>query len=436
MNADYSHLIHIKNLNELSLYELIPSVVWIFDLDKHGWWWGNQAAVNFWGLNSIDELINKDLSSDTQGARDRTVQTFELAAKNGLSIDPWTTYPKGKAKTLYMMHRAVLVGPERHRAIIAFINEEVDLGETPENLLLVEAMRYTTVLVTTFTFAGNIVIENPAATQAYKHIVPQLLTSELSEFTARFADHEEGKTRLQNAIDKEVGRWTHMMQTSEGLRQHTLDIRITRHPLTAEFLILVTEYDVTQLHEALDIANQAQIELRKMAHFDAVTGLQSLHFLQQHAGNYLARSKRMQQHIAVMFLDLDGFKSVNDTWGHDAGDQVLQEVANRLTRILREADQLARIGGDEFVIMVDNIEEHHSVEVVAQKMIDEIKKPMELICSETEQHFAEIGVSIGIAFYPEHGEDIESLIKAADKAMYHVKKHGKNNYFLANIAEK
>lgn len=431
MNAAYNHLIHIKSLDELRLYELIPTVVWIFDLDKHGWWWGNEAAVKFWGLNSVDELIHKDLSDDTQGARDRTAQTFELAAKNGLSIDPWTTYPNGKAKTLYMMHRAVLVGPERHRAIIAYIHEEVELGETPENLLLVEAMRYTTVLVSIFTFTGDIVIENPAATDAYKHIVPQLLTSEQSAFTARFANPEEGKRRLHDAIDKKVGRWTHMMQTSDGLRQHTLDIRITRHPLTAEFLILVTEYDVTQLHEALDAANHAQSDLKKMAHFDAITGLPSLHFLQQYAGNYLARTKRMEQHIAVMFLDLDGFKSVNDTWGHDAGDQVLREVAQRFTRILREADQLARIGGDEFVMMIDNVSDLHAVEIVAQKIIDAFKEPIDLMCSEQEKHSTEIGVSIGIAFFPEHGESLESLMKAADKAMYHVKKHGKNNYFIA-----
>ncbi|HEC75271.1 MAG TPA: GGDEF domain-containing protein, partial [Methylophaga aminisulfidivorans] len=260
MSTDYSHLTHIKSIDELHLYELIPTVVWIFDLDKHGWWWGNEAALTFWGLKSLDELVNKDLSGDTEGARDRMLQTFELAAKNGLSIDPWTTYPNGKPKTLYMLHRAVLIGPEKHRAIIAYVNEQVELGETPENLLLVEAMRYTTVLVSTFTFSGDIVIENPAATEAYKHIIPQQLGSDKNAFTARFNKLEEGIERLKDATEKRVGRWTHVMKTSEGLRQHTLDIRITRHPLTAEFLMLVTEYDVSELHQALEAANHAQIE--------------------------------------------------------------------------------------------------------------------------------------------------------------------------------
>lgn len=431
MTEDYSHLTHIKSLDELALYELIPTVVWIFDLDRHGWWWGNDAALKFWGLKAVDELINKDLSGDTQGARDRMQQTFELASKNGLSIDPWTTYPNGKAKTLYMLHKAVLVGPERHRAIIAYINEQVELGETPENLLLVEAMRYTTVLVSTFTFAGDIVIENPAATEAYKHIIPQQLDSNKNAFTARFEHLEEGIERLQHASDKHVGRWTHMMKTSAGLRQHTLDIRLTRHPLTAEFLILVTEYDVTELHQALEAANRAQAELEKQAHFDAITGLPSLHYLQQHANSYLAKATRQNQQIAVMFLDLDGFKSVNDTWGHDAGDKVLQKVAKRLTRILRESDQLARIGGDEFVMLIDDMSNRHDIQIIAQKLIDELKTPIEFTFSESETKQVSIGVSIGISFFPEHGSCLDDLVKIADKAMYVVKRQGKNHYSLA-----
>ena len=330
-----------------------------------------------------------------------------------------------------MLHRAVLIGPERHRAIIAYVNEQVELGETPENLLLVEAMRYTTVLVSTFTFSGDIVIENPAATEAYKHIIPKQLDTDKNAFTARFEHLEEGIERLKDATEKRVGRWTHMMKTSAGLRQHTLDIRITRHPLTAEFLMLVTEYDVSELHQALDAANQAQIELKKQAHFDAITGLPSLHYLQQHATDYLAKAKRQQQQIAVMFLDLDGFKSVNDTWGHNAGDQVLRHVAHRFSGLLRQADQLARIGGDEFVIMIDDLKDRADVETVAQKLIDGLKLPIDFTSSDNETRQVSIGVSIGIAFFPEHGTTLDNLLKVADSAMYAVKRQGKNNFSLA-----
>ncbi|WP_299199094.1 GGDEF domain-containing protein [uncultured Amphritea sp.] len=432
MKDAYAHLVHIQSHDELGLYELIPDVVWIFDLDKHGWWWGNQPALKFWGLSQLDELINKDLSGDTQGARERTAQTFELAAKNGLTIDPWTTYPDGKPKTLYMKHRAVLVGPERHRAIIAYINEEVNLGETPENLLLVEAMRYTTVMVTSFSFEGDIVIENPAATEAYKHIDTKQLPDNQSAFSARFAVPAEGESRLQQAISDKGGRWTHLMRTSAGLRKHTLDIRITRHPLSGDFLILLAEYDVTPLYEALDEAHQAQEELRKMAHYDAVTGLPSLNFLLQHAPSYLARAERRRQQLAVMFIDLDGFKTINDSWGHDTGDRVLREVAQRLSGLLREADQIARIGGDEFIILVDNIRDENSVTIVAEKIIHRLEDKIILKDSTVIPTQMSVSASIGIALFPDHGNTLEQLIKVADNAMYRVKKHGKANYSIEN----
>ncbi len=206
MTVDYSHLPHIQSLDDLSLYELIPDVVWIFDIDRHGWWWGNQAAIAYWGLSSVEQLVAKDLSNDTQGARDRTVQTFEKAASEGMTIDPWTTYPNGKPKTVYMKHKAVLVGPERHRAIIAFVNEEVNLGETPENLLLVEAMRYTKVFVTSFTLKGDPVVENPAATSAYQGTCIEQVPDAESVFAARFADAKLGNQCLQQAIAEHVGR--------------------------------------------------------------------------------------------------------------------------------------------------------------------------------------------------------------------------------------
>ena len=430
MHNDYNHLTHIKSHDELDLYKLIPNVVWIFDLDQHGWWWGNSAALEFWNLDSLDELIAKDLADDTQGARDRTQQTFELAAKNGLTIDPWTTYPNGKPKTLHMMHRAVLVGPDRHRAIIAYINEEVNLGETPENLLLVEAMRYTTVLITSFNLDGAPVVENPAATEAYKSINAHKLPTGLTAFAARFADPSEGEACFKRALAEKGGRWSYLMKTEAGLRSHTLDIRMTRHPLNGDTLLLVAEYDVTPLHEALDTARKAQDELRRMAHYDALTGLPSLHLLQETSAFLLSQAERNKQKVAVLFIDLDGFKAVNDTWGHDAGDDVLKEVARRLQLCLRDSDQVARIGGDEFVVLIAEVKDKTSAENVAKKIIASLSQPIDMDCLDEDTQ-AQIGASIGIAFYPDHGKDMKDILKAADQSMYQVKKTGKASFHFA-----
>lgn len=429
--SQFDHLVHIETHEELRLYELIPNVVWVFDIDKHGWWWGNSAALEFWGLDSLQSLIDKDLSGDTQGARDRTLQTFELAVREGLTVDPWTTYPNGKPKTLLMMHRAVLLGPDRHRGIIAYINEQVNMGEQPENLLLMEAMRYTRVPATTFTLDGDPVVENPAATDAYNYLHDQPLDEGSCAFVARFNDPAQGRACLKRVQAGEEGRWDFIMQTAEGPRRHSLDIRRTRHPLNGDFLFLVVEYDFTELYEALEEIEAARAKLHDIAMKDALTGIHSLHYMQEAAKTELAHAARHQQKLWLMFIDLDGFKSINDSLGHSAGDEVLCEVARRLQAVIRAEDLLSRIGGDEYVVLLSHASTEADTTAVAQRILDRLQEPIS-VAGES----ARVSASIGIASFPSDGEDLESLLKAADAAMYRVKKDGKNGFVFVQPGDK
>ncbi|MBT00836.1 MAG: GGDEF domain-containing protein [Oceanospirillaceae bacterium] len=421
--SNYDHLVHIVSHDELRLYELIPNVVWVFDLDKHGWWWGNQAAVDFWGLSSRQALIDKDLSGDTQGARDRTKQTFDLAAKDGLTVDPWTTYPNGKPKTLLMMHRAVLLGPEKHRGIIAYINEQVNLGEQPENLLMMEAMRYTRIPATTFTYEGEPLVENPAATEAYTHVAERSAETDSCAFVARFADLAEGRACLERVRAGEEGRWDFIMQTSTGKRRHSLDIRRTRHPLNGDFLFLVVEYDFTELYNALDEVEQARAKLHDIAMKDALTGVHSLHYMQEAAESIIAHAVRHKTTLWVMFVDLDGFKAINDHFGHSAGDLVLRETARRLQGTIRAEDLLARIGGDEFVVLLAHDTSEAEAGAIAARILEILEQPVQVAGQE-----AVVSASIGIAGFPNDGADLEALLKTADAAMYGVKKGGKKGF--------
>ncbi|CUB02300.1 GGDEF domain-containing protein [Marinomonas fungiae] len=425
----YDHLVHIRDHSDVALYELIPDVVWFFDLDKHGWWWGNSAAVKFWGLNHVDELINKDLSGDTQGAKDRTAQTFELAVQNGLTIDPWTTYPNGKPKTLYMRHRAVLLGSEKHRGIIAFINEEVNLGDTPENLLLVEAMRYTNVAVTSFTLTGDPVVENPAATETYKHINRNRLSQD-NFFLERFVNPEEGKAMLAQAVAGQGGQWTYHVHTAKGERIHTLDVRMTRHPLSGDFLLLMSEYDVTPLHEALDVAEIAQEELRQLAHYDAVTGIPSLRYLMDQERALMQSVKQSGHPLAVLYIDLDGFKEVNDNCGHETGNKVLTQVARRLSDTVEGKGKAVRLGGDEFLIWLDKIADKDIAIDVAQALLAQIQIPIKVSPCCT----INVSASIGVAFHQLHGQTLDEIIQAADRAMYTIKHAGKCGVREASLA--
>ena len=135
--------------------------------------------------------------------------------------------------------------------------------------------------------------------------------------------------------------------------------------------------------------------------------------------------------MAVLFVDLDGFKSVNDTYGHDAGDAVLREVAGRLGRVVRDTDTVARAGGDEFVLVLADLQARENASGVAAKTIESLAQPINV-----NDRQVLVGASVGIALFPADGSDVDGLIKAADTAMYEVKRAGKNGYRFAGDGDK
>jgi len=137
----------------------------------------------------------------------------------------------------------------------------------------------------------------------------------------------------------------------------------------------------------------------------------------------LEQAKRNKQSLAVMEIDLDGFKAVNDTYGHHIGDLLLQSVAGLLKNAVRKSDTVARMGGDEFIILLPEIKEERSTGKIAAKILKAFDQ-----CFQLDGQKIYLTPSIGIAVFPEHGQDADHLIKHADNAMYRVKESGKNNY--------
>ena len=163
-----------------------------------------------------------------------------------------------------------------------------------------------------------------------------------------------------------------------------------------------------------------------MAHHDALTGLANRGTLLERIGEAAARQRRRGDLFAVLLLDLDRFKSVNDTLGHPAGDALLRGVALRLKGLLRETDALARLGGDEFAIIQDGeLNPHDAAKALAARIIETLRAPFDV-----EGHEIHIGASIGIALAPEHGSDSDTLLKMADLALYRAKSDGRNTYSI------
>ena len=173
------------------------------------------------------------------------------------------------------------------------------------------------------------------------------------------------------------------------------------------------EQQTVSLKEEIHFRKLAEKELEHLAHRDPLTGLSNRYMFIDRLEVALAQAERQKKRLAVMFVDLNRFKDINDTLGHGGGDDVLREVSNRMTTCLRKTDLLARYGGDEFTCILMDVTAREGMDNVANKIIDVLQKP--LVVNEIE---FTIGCSIGISIYPDNSEDIEELIQHADSAMY------------------
>lgn len=173
---------------------------------------------------------------------------------------------------------------------------------------------------------------------------------------------------------------------------------------------------------ARDVTERRQMEreIQYLAHHDALTGLNNRVSFMAKVQQALQNSRRHGEHFAILYIDLDRFKPVNDTLGHAAGDLLLQQVAQRMTETLRTVDVIGRIGGDEFMVLLADIDNASIALAVANKLCRVLDQPFKL-----GQEVANISASIGVALYPEHGNDFDSLSNAADQAMYRAKGEGK-----------
>jgi diguanylate cyclase (GGDEF)-like protein len=165
--------------------------------------------------------------------------------------------------------------------------------------------------------------------------------------------------------------------------------------------------------------------LRRIAHYDNVTELPNRHYFNQRLEDAISVAAGAKEHVGVLFIDLDNFKVVNDTLGHNVGDMLLKDVSGRISKTLRGSDCVCRIGGDEFAVILQELPGHSEAAVVAGKILNELAQPMWLNDSEIY-----IGASIGISLYPDDAPDMNALLRCADVAMYYAKSRGKNNYQL------
>ncbi len=205
-----------------------------------------------------------------------------------------------------------------------------------------------------------------------------------------------------------------------GLNSNGVEIPIE---LTVSEIILNGVRQFTGIIRDITERKEAEEKIRHLAHYDYLTDLPNRNMFNIHLERAIMRVKRNQTDLALMYLDLDKFKPVNDNYGHDAGDAVLQEIAKRLGASIRSTDTVSRVGGDEFVIILECIQGNENAVKLAERLIEIIQEPI----SYKYESF-HIGASIGISFLSDIGNQADKLIKQADTAMYRAKEAGRNTY--------
>jgi diguanylate cyclase (GGDEF)-like protein len=213
-----------------------------------------------------------------------------------------------------------------------------------------------------------------------------------------------------------------------GIDDQSLALKLVQ--LGAQEFIWKRSLGLDTLSRAVALAKerkQFELRLSKMAYYDSLTGLSNRAGWHERATGALGRARRRTERVAVVILDLDGFKSINDSLGHDAGDGVLQEIAHRLSRVVREYDVVARLGGDEFAMLLTDIGQSSDV----RRLVDRILKDLRLPVVVSDGVEVVVGASFGVAVFPEHGDNLERLLALADESMYRAKHAGQNRVVLS-----
>lgn len=268
--------------------------------------------------------------------------------------------------------------------------------------------------------SGDILAANEAAADHYGYAVEQLHALKLADLYAPGAFIDMASVESTTAEEQAGQTIRHMKSNGEAIDVALFSRRLTHDGRAA---VLIAAIDITE-------RKRAEARIAHMAHHDALTDLPNRTLLSQHMNEMLRRQQRSGEGFAVLCIDLDNFKNINDALGHPCGDQLLKICAERLRAVLRDEDVAARLGGDEFAILIANCRQPEQASDVAQRIIDAVSARFTI-----DGHEMLVGASVGIAMAPDDGDTAEKLLKSADLALYQAKADGRRTFrfFMAEM---
>ena len=390
-----------------ALFDRIRTPVWVFDIERSRVVWANRAALEIWKADSLEELSARDLGADmspTVGAR---LEQYRLDFLSGDTqvAEMWTLYPKGEPRTF----RVVFSGHRLPDGRMGMSCEALsEITDTPERLRSAEALMHTSVMISLYAVDDEVLYRNVAAREA--------CGSGGGGLAERFL-HRIDLDRLRDLLASE-GRALIVAEvdTVKGTRWHEISARRCFDAVSGRPALLVSETDVTE-HKS------AEQQVRYLAEHDTLTGLPNRTGLKAEVDRRIVAARAAGEEIGLLFVDLDHFKTINDSLGHAVGDALLIEVAYRLSQAVTASDLVARLDGDEFLVCLRLARGPGRAARVARKLLDAFEQPFRLGHLELS-----VTVSIGVGVFPRDGQDLDTLMRHADLAMYAAKEQGRNRW--------
>jgi diguanylate cyclase (GGDEF)-like protein len=396
--------------------EWLSCPVWIFDIDHRRVHWANTAALAVWQADSLQALCARDMGRDMSDSVAQRLAQYQndFVASDARFNEQWTLYPAGVPVSLNVR----LSGHRLPDARMSMLCEAEPVGSVaPESLRSVEALLHTAVMITLYGQDGRALYRNPAARAAVFKPDERL--------EDRIGDPAAYAALSASLASHGLGTLTLSVRTPLGVRWHELSARQCRDAVTGQDALLVSEADISAIKRTEERANFQALH-------DALTGLPNrTHFMQRFSWA-VSEAQALGQEVALLFIDLDHFKDVNDTLGHAAGDQLLVTMAQRLRHAKRGNDMVARWGGDEFLVLVMSANIRADLAALHDRISAAVATPVRIADVDVR-----VTPSVGVALYPRDGDTIEILLRNADLAMYAAKDRGRDTmaFFDEHMAQ-
>ena len=247
-NTDLPQLTHFNDRSAIRKYDALRTPIWVFDVERHGMWWANKSALKFWDAKSLEELLERDYSSDSDTVRQRLRQIVETTFVGDSVTETWTLYPKGHPVTVVLDMKPVTIETGTP-AILIESTAPLDLRREPDALRILEAARYTPLMVSIFSLAGELLAQNPAASVAYT-LPHGPETNGMNVLEARFVKPNAADALVKSCRRGHRHSGDFRVRTSKGTRWHHLDARPAQDPMTGDRSIVITEEDISSRKRA------------------------------------------------------------------------------------------------------------------------------------------------------------------------------------------